>query len=111
MKTTKNPNNNNYQPTKIKKTYPKNPTKKAQNKQTKMHKKTPKLKHFFGIFVSWQEKYSSKPKEASGFEVNIAPEHMKSPMQKSTMPRLLEENDYLWGTIARKVCFSLFSSA
>lgn len=34
---------------------------------------------------------------------------MKTPMQKSTMPRLLEENDYLWGTIARKV-FGLFYS-
>lgn len=110
MKTTKNPNNNYQLTNKNKKTYPKNPTKKAQNKQTKMHKKT-QAKAFLWHFASWQESYSSKPKEASGFEVNIAPEYMKSPMQKSTMSRLLEENYYLWGTIVRKVYFSLFSSA
>lgn len=104
-KTTKNPNNN--QPTKIK-NIPKKPNKET-SKQTNKHTQKTKLKHFFGIFASWQERYSSKPKGASGFEVNIAPEHMKTPMQKSTMPRLLEENYYLWGTIARKGFVFLYS--
>lgn len=86
-------------------------TQKAQqrNLKTNKHTQKTKLKHFFGIFASWQERYSSKPKGASGFEVNIAPEHMKTPMQKSTMPRLLEENYYLWGTIARKGFVFLYS--
>lgn len=79
------------------------------NIKTNKHAQKIKLKHFFGIFAPWRERQSSKPKGASGFEVNIAPEHMKTPMQKSTMPRLLEENYYLWGTIARKVFFFLYS--
>lgn len=102
-----NNNNKKYQATKIKNT-PKKPNKEA-SKQTNKHAQKTKLKHFFGIFASWQERYSSKPKGASGFEVNIAPEHMKTPMQKSTMPRLLEKNDYLWGTITRKVFVFLYS--
>lgn len=86
----------------------KNQTQQKNLKPTNQNTQNTKLKHFFGIFLSWQGRNSSKPKGASGFEVNIAPEHVKTPVQKSTMPRLLKENSYLWGTIARKDFLFLF---
>jgi len=72
-------------------------------------KKKIKLNHSFGIFLHWQGKNYSKPKGASRFQVNIAREHMKIPMHRSIMPRLLTQNDYLWGTTARKDFILLFS--